>query len=202
MRNKITKAIMGLAALAALALGGSAIAGAASDGDGAAGERRGGSLMGFGGRGDERPLTGANAAKVKAAALARVPGGTVVRTETDDGGIYEAHVRKPDGSEVEVKVDRQFKVTGVEEHAGRGGGRGHGPGGRGDERPLTGDNAAKAKAAALAKVPGGTVLRTETDGEGGGYEAHVRKSDGTEVEVKLDRQFKVTGVEQHDRPER
>jgi len=27
----------------------------------------------------------------------------------------------------------------------------------------------------------------------------VRKSDGTEVEVKLDRQFKVTGVEQHDR---
>jgi len=58
---------------------------------------------------------------------------------------------------------------------------------------------ARARATASAPcAPEGTVLRTESDA-GGTYEAHVRKSDGTEVEVKLDRQFKVTGVEQHDR---
>ena len=72
--------------------------------------------MGFGGPGGERALTGDTAAKVKRAALARVSGGTVVRAETDAGGVYEAHVRRSDGTEVEVKVDRQFKVTAVEQH--------------------------------------------------------------------------------------
>lgn len=63
----------------------------------------------------EKPLTGATAAKVKRAALAKVKGGTIVRVETDcdHGSPYEAHVRKPDGTEVEVLVDKQFKVTAV-----------------------------------------------------------------------------------------
>lgn len=54
----------------------------------------------------------------------------MLRVETDRRGIYEAHIRKADGTEVEVAVNRQFKVTAVEAHeAGRGG---HGgPGGRG-----------------------------------------------------------------------
>jgi uncharacterized membrane protein YkoI len=54
-------------------------------------------------------------AKVKAAALAKVPGGTVERVETyvDHGSHYEAHVRKADGTELEVLVNDSFQVTAV-----------------------------------------------------------------------------------------
>ena len=38
--------------------------------------------------------------------------------ETDEGGVYEAHIRKSDGTEVEVKVDKAFNVTAVDEHEG------------------------------------------------------------------------------------
>ena len=64
------------------------------------------------------------------------------------------------------------------------------------ETALTGDTAEKVKAAALEAVPGGTVLRVETDDDGSPYEAHVRKTDGTEVVVKLDADFKVTSVDE------
>ena len=63
---------------------------------------------------------------------------------------------------------------------------------RPNESALTGDTAAKVKAAAEAAVPGGTVLRVETDSDGSPYEAHVRKADGTFVTVKIDSSFKVT----------
>jgi len=63
------------------------------------------------------------------------------------------------------------------------------------EALLTGDIAEKAKAAALAAVPGGTVQRVENDAEGAVYEAHIMKSDGTAVTVKMDTAFTVTGVE-------
>ena len=74
-----------------------------------------------------------------------------------------------------------------------------GPGGsapvRSDETALTGDNLAKAKAAALAAVPGGTVVRAETDAGDGEYEVHMIKADGTIVTVKLDKNFASTKVE-------
>jgi hypothetical protein len=63
------------------------------------------------------------------------------------------------------------------------------------ETLLTGSDADKAKAAALAAVPGGTIQRVETDAEGAVYEAHMLKSDGTPVTVKMDKDFKVTGIE-------
>jgi hypothetical protein len=63
------------------------------------------------------------------------------------------------------------------------------------EELLTGDAAAKANAAALAAVPGGTVQRVENDAEGAVYEAHMLKADGTPVTVKMDGDFKVTGTE-------
>ena len=64
------------------------------------------------------PLTGATADKVRKAALARVAR-TVLPVETDNGGIYEAHIRRSDGTEVVVEVNEDFEVTAVEEHAGR-----------------------------------------------------------------------------------
>ena len=63
------------------------------------------------------------------------------------------------------------------------------------ETLLTGDTAAKVKAAALAAVPGGTVQRVENDAEGSPYEAHMTKADGTHVTVKVDSNFKVTSTE-------
>jgi hypothetical protein len=76
------------------------------------------------------------------------------------------------------------------------GGR-HGWGGqRSDETALTGDTLAKVRAAALAKLPGATIERVETDADGHAkYEAHVVKSDGTPATVYVDDQFAVVSVE-------
>ena len=62
------------------------------------------------------------------------------------------------------------------------------------ETPLTGDVAAKVRAAALAKVPG-TVERVETNVDSSApYEAHIVKSDGTQVEVQVNRDYTVAAV--------
>ena len=67
-------------------------------------------------RSDETPLTGDALAKVKAIAEAKVPGGTVVRIETDADGVatYEAHMTKADGSPVTVYVDSSFAFVSVQ----------------------------------------------------------------------------------------
>ena len=74
-----------------------------------------------------------------------------------------------------------------------------GPGGaaavRSDEKVLTGSDATKARAAALAAVPGGTIIRMETDAGDAAYEAHMTKADGTVVTVKLDANLKLVNVE-------
>jgi uncharacterized membrane protein YkoI len=50
---------------------------------------------------------------VTAIANAKVPGGTIVRVETDADGIatYEAHMTKADGSPVTVYVDGNFQFV-------------------------------------------------------------------------------------------
>ena len=59
------------------------------------------------------------------------------------------------------------------------------------EKPVTGTAAAKARAAAVRAVGGGTAGPVTTDFTGSGYETTVTKSDGTKVEVHLDTSFKV-----------
>lgn len=67
---------------------------------------------------------------------------------------------------------------------------------RSDETPLTGDTAAKVRALALAKVPGGTIIRVETDADGNAaYEAHMVRSDGTPVTVYVSKQLQVVSVQ-------
>jgi hypothetical protein len=62
------------------------------------------------------------------------------------------------------------------------------------ETLLSGDTAAKVRAAALAKVSG-TVERVETNVDSSApYEAHIMKSDGTEVEVQVNSDFTVADV--------
>ena len=77
-------------------------------------------------RPDEKLLTGTTAAKVKEAALAKYPGATIQRVETDSDGVYEAHVVTKAGDEVIVQVGKDFAVTGTQT------GHGGGPGGHGD----------------------------------------------------------------------
>ena len=129
--NRITKAAGSVGALAALALGGSALADAASNNSTstagtsapsasapaaaapAAPPRGHGRHVGANGK-EEQALSSDVAKKVAAAALAKVKG-TVERTETDadHGSPYEAHIRKSDGTEVEVLVNENFEVTAV-----------------------------------------------------------------------------------------
>jgi len=71
---------------------------------------------------------------------------------------------------------------------------GHTANGR-TETPLTGDVAAKVRAAALAKVSG-TVERVETNvDDTAPYEAHIVKSDGTQVIVEVNKDFTVHAVQ-------
>ena len=67
-------------------------------------------------RSDETPLTGTALSKVTALAKAKVPGGTIVRVETDADGnaAYEAHMVKADGTPVTVYVSKQFDVVSVQ----------------------------------------------------------------------------------------
>ncbi len=57
------------------------------------------------------------------------------------------------------------------------------------EKPVTGDAAAKAQAAAVKLVGSGTAGAVTTDLPGTGYETTVTKSDGSTVEVHLDSSF-------------
>jgi uncharacterized membrane protein YkoI len=71
----------------------------------------------------------------------------------------------------------------------------------GTETLLSGDVAAKVRQAALDKVGGGTVERVETDADHGSpYEAHIRRSDGTELEVLVNKDFSVTAVNEMQHP--
>jgi pyruvate/2-oxoglutarate dehydrogenase complex dihydrolipoamide acyltransferase (E2) component len=66
-------------------------------------------------RSDETSLTGDALAKVQAIAESKVPGGTIIRVETDADGVaaYEAHMTKADGSPVTVYVDSSFQFVSV-----------------------------------------------------------------------------------------
>ena len=125
IRSKLVTA----AAVAAVAVGGAAIANAATSGTttsttsappapatGAPGRQQhdpskgGHTLNGK----TETLLTGDVESKVRAAALANVPG-TVERVETnvDSSAPYEAHIVKSDGTEVEVQVNSDYTVYAV-----------------------------------------------------------------------------------------
>ena len=117
-----TLLVAGAVGGAALTLGGAADAAtgsssSSSEASGASG----------GGHAGETPLTGTTAAKVKAAALAKYPGATIDRLETDSDGVYEAHVTTKAGDDVIVQVGKDFAVTGTQTGGGHGDHDGDGP---------------------------------------------------------------------------
>jgi uncharacterized membrane protein YkoI len=95
MGSKMKKVVLGVLALAALALGGAAIAGATGGDD----------------DGSERAITGTALDRASAAALQETGGGKVTGTEAgDEEGAYEVEVTRADGSQVDVHLDKGFNV--------------------------------------------------------------------------------------------
>src|SRR5829696_8621159 len=195
--STIRKSAVIAAALGALGFGGAAVAGAADK------------TSATQTRPQRETLSSEVAAKVKAAALAKVHGATVVRTEA--GGPYDspyhAHIKTSAGTAQVVLVNSAFEATAVQADNGRrGGGRkggpgGRGPGGRGDETALTGDTKTKVEAAVKAKYPGATIVRTETNNDSSApYESHIKTTDGKELEVLVSKDFEV--VDARERPVR
>jgi len=194
MLPTIRRATAAVAMLGALALGGAAIAGA-TDSRSASSTKP-----------QRDALSGTTAAKVKAAALQKVPGATVLRTEA--GGPYStpyhAHVKTSDGTLKVVLVDKAFEATAVQAdngRRGRGDRDGHGPRGGGPgarETALTGDTKEKVEAAVLAEYSGATIVRTETNGDSAApYESHITTSAGKELEVLVSKDFEVVDAREH-----
>jgi hypothetical protein len=182
----IRRSAVTVAAIGALGLGGSAIATAAD---------KTASQTPPQNRPQRQELSSDAAAKVKAAALDKVPGATVLRTEAGGpyGTPYHAHIKTSDGKLEVVLVNSSFQATAVQADQGRPGGRRGGPGGRrGNETPLTGDTKDEVEAAVLAKYAGATIVRTETNGDSAApYESHITTKDGKELEVLVSKDFKV-----------
>lgn len=63
------------------------------------------------------------------------------------------------------------------------------------ERAITGDALDKASEAALTHTGGGVVTGTEVDDEESFYEVEVTTDEGRQVDVQLDRSFKVVSGE-------
>ncbi len=75
----------------------------------------GGGIAAVNGNDDDRPLTGDILTRASEAALAYTGGGTVTVAEYgDDGAAYDVEVRLPDGSQVEVQLNSDFKAIGTE----------------------------------------------------------------------------------------
>jgi uncharacterized membrane protein YkoI len=95
--TKRTKLIAVGVAVLALAAGGAGVAVATTSG----------------GDGSESPISGRSLDLASAAALAATGGGTVTDTEVgDEESYYEVEVTRPDGSQTDVQLDRDFNVIG------------------------------------------------------------------------------------------
>ena len=67
--------------------------------------------------GDDDDVTGPTADKARAAAVQAVPGGQAGEVDQESGEgntAYGVSVTKPDGTKVEVHLDRAFTVLGVQ----------------------------------------------------------------------------------------
>jgi uncharacterized membrane protein YkoI len=69
--------------------------------------------------GTDRPITGPALEKAETAALDHTGGGRVTETEAgDEEGSYEVEITQPDGSQVDVHLDKDFTVIGSEGETG------------------------------------------------------------------------------------
>jgi hypothetical protein len=198
----LRKSPLTAAALGAFGLGGAAVAGATDNGSSTGTSSSTAPSSQNRPARDRQPLSADAAAKVKAAALAKVPGATVLETEAGGpyGTPYHAHIKTSDGKLQVVLVDASFQATALQADQGRRAGRGPGGhGGHGRETPLPGDTKTKVEAAVTAKYPDATIVRTETNADSSApYESHIKTSAGKELEVLVSKDFAVVGA--NERP--
>ena len=133
-------------------------------------------------------VQGADRDRVGNAAVQAVGGGTVLDVETSDdaGEAYEVEVRKADGTEVDVALDKDLKV--LTQAADDADDKDDAP-----DRVLTDTERASAEKAAVAAVGTGATVTGIEAGDAGeaAYEVDVRLPDNTEWDVELDAGFKV-----------
>ena len=137
-------------------------------------------------RGSERDRVG-NAA-------VRAVGGTAVEVEASDdrGEFYEVEVRKDDGTEVKVSLDKNLNVISQEVDDRDDEGDNDGDNDGADDRALSASERTSAEQAALNAVSGGTVTEVEaSDDRGVAYDVEVRDADNTEWDVELGADFQV-----------
>jgi len=161
------------------------------------------------GCGDGDPEDVGNDVREKAseAALEATGGGVVTDAELgddDDTYAYEIEVTFPNGADVEVELDENFKVLNspptVSDFASAEAPKSSDstPNARldADDRPLTGDVFNKASAAALKATGSGKVVETGgSDDSDHAYEVDVLLPNGEDVTVELDLAFKVTDID-------
>jgi uncharacterized membrane protein YkoI len=160
------------------------------------------------GGGDDEKLTRTDRTKASAAALDYVGGGTVTdaeRGDGDDGYAYGVEVTLPGGTDIDVELDKAFKVTNSPAKAtdldpsAAAGDPTATPSPSvtaDDDRPLTGATLKKASAAALKATDGGKITETSgSDDADHDYEVDVLLPSGEDVTVELDKAFKVTKID-------
>lgn len=202
MLSTVRKSAMTVAALGALGLGGSAVASAVDSNTTSSGTTSAGTSPSRSGMPDRQreALSSSVAAKVKAAALAKVPGATVLETESGGpyGSAYHAHIRTSGGALQVVLVNASFEATSVRADDRRRGGGGKGDRGGAGETALTGTTKEKVEAAVLAKYAGATIDRTETNRDSTApYESHITTSAGQQLEVLVSKDFAVVDANEH-----
>lgn len=165
-------------------------------------------------------LGGSERDRVVAAAKDAVGGGEVVSAESSDrddddrdlddrNEAYEVEIRKADGTEVDVSLDKDLKVIGQDtDDDGRDDSDDRDDDGRdddaddrndtpdADDRALSAAERTSAEKAATTAVGGGTVTGVEAsddrvDGQDVAYDVEIRTADGTEWDVDLAADFSV-----------
>ena len=153
-------------------------------------------------------LDGGERNRVSTAATEAVGGGKVVDAESSDdpGEAYEVEVRKADGTEVDVTLDKDLNVlrqdtddrddrddrtTGTTPNDDVNDNDANDTRDA-DDRALSAAERNSAEKAARNAVGGGTIVDLDaSDDRGEAYEVEVRKANGAEWDVTLDSQFKV-----------
>ena len=139
-------------------------------------------------------LTGDERDRASNAALEAVGEGKVTGTETDDEeGAYEIEVTRPDGTQVDVHLDKDYQVLSqdADDEDGDDDGRDDDGDRDADDRVLSDQERSAAEEAALAQVDGTVTGVEASDDAGEAYEVEVTKADGAEWTVELDADFKV-----------
>lgn len=156
----------------------------------------GGAIFATAAQADE--VTGTDRDRAGNAATQAVPGTVLdVETSDDQGEAFEVDVRKADGSEVSVHLDKDLKVLSQEQDTPDGpdtdGPDTDGP--DAGDRVLTDAERTSGERAALAAIgAGSTLLDLEaSDDKGVAFEAEVRDASGQEWDVDLDSAFAVVG---------